>query len=146
MEDLHHARLRAVMCFSMSCSLSIWYKGSNPKLTDSETKQSVEMGRLHLLCYGALASEALAKGQLLYKVRPKHHYFVHLLDEVNLWKSNPLGQSNFIDEDNMKHLRGLSLGCHPTTVRRAWGKRYVLKQVLLWRRLQLQGHKPKAKR
>lgn len=133
--------MMATMCFSISCSLSIWNKGGHPKLTESEAKLSAEMGRLHLLCYGALSSEAEAKGQLLFKVRPKHHYFIHLLDELTRWKSNPMGQSNFVDEDSMKHLRGLSLGCHASTVRRSWGKRYVLKQVLLWRRLQLDRRK-----
>ena len=93
------------------------------------------LGRSHLVCYAALAAGALAQHQLLYKVRPKCHYFEHALDECALWGNNPLSQSSFLDEDNMKSLRNLAVKCHPRTVKVTWARRYILKKVLLWHKL-----------
>ena len=127
------------MCFAMSCCLSIWYKGSVLRLKENEKTKSVEMGRLFLRCYGALAADAQASQELLWKLRPKLHYFEHCLDECLLKGSNPLQQSNFIDEDSMKHLRGVAMSCHPSTVKVTWARRYLLKQVLLYRRMKSIG-------
>ena len=87
--------------------------------------------------YATLSSAALRDCVLLYKLRPKHHYFEHCLDECSLTAHNPLQQSCFVDEDAMKHLRGVAMSCHPSTVRVTWGRRFLLKQILLRRRLKL---------
>lgn len=138
-EDVYRAQVRATMCFAMSCCLSIWYKGSVSRLKENEKTKSVEMGRLFLRCYRALAADAQASQELLWKLRPKLHYFEHCLDECLLKGSNPLQQSNFIDEDSMKHLRGVAMSCHPSTVKVTWARRYLLKQVLLYRRMKSIG-------
>lgn len=77
----------------------------------------------------------MAAGKMLYKLRPKMHYMEHLLDEVEQWGGNPLQLANFTDEDHMKSLRSLALGCRPKKVKTSWAWRYVLKRVLRWRRL-----------
>ena len=123
------------MCWCLSACLSIWSKGKKPKLSQQEKEKSVWLGRSHLVCYAALAAGALAQHQLLYKVRPKCHYFEHALDECALWGNNPLSQSSFLDEDNMKSLRNLAVKCHPRTVKVTWARRYILKKVLLWHKL-----------
>lgn len=133
---IYHAQLRASMCFSLSACLSIWTKGCRPSLSDQERSVSVAMGRLFLEMYAALSLEAQIDQKLLFKVRPKHHYMRHLLDQTEISGRNPLALSNFTDEDHMKHLRGISLGCHPLTVTTTWARRYILKQTLLWQRLQ----------
>ncbi|CAK9025019.1 unnamed protein product [Durusdinium trenchii] len=133
--DIYHSQLRASMCWCLSACLSIWSKGKKPKLSQQEKEKSVWLGRSHLVCYAALAAGALAQHQLLYKVRPKCHYFEHALDECALWGNNPLSQSSFLDEDNMKSLRNLAVKCHPRTVKVTWARRYILKKVLLWHKL-----------
>ena len=86
--DLYQAQLRATMCFSMSACLSIWHRGGRPVLQEAE-----KVLRLHLQTYGALASDAQRAGLLLLKVRPKHHYLSHLLDQLELWGRNPVAKA-----------------------------------------------------
>ena len=138
-EELVHAQVRASMCWALSTAVSIWSRGSRPYLTPEEADRSTELGRIYIKLYSWLASEALARGQLLWKLRPKYHYMQHMLDEVERTHANPMSQSNFLDEDHMKRLRGATVYCHPGTVKLTWARRYVLKRVLTWRRLQLTG-------
>jgi hypothetical protein len=134
-EDHCHAQLRATMVWNLSAALSIWYQGPRPKLTQEQAEESVRLARVHLWCYAKLAEKALASKRLLYKVRPKHHYWEHMLDEVERLHANPMAQSNFIDEDNMKVLKNVSLACHARTVKTTWARRYVLKKAMCWLRL-----------
>lgn len=123
------------MVWNLSEALSIWYRGPRPTLTREQAERSAECGRKHLRCYAKLAAEALDAERFLYKLRPKHHYMEHLLDEVKRLHRNPMSQSNFCDEDNMKILKGVSAACHPKTVLRTWARRYVLKKTIFWHRL-----------
>lgn len=91
-------------------------------------------GSLFNSCYTELARDALQKKQLLWKIRPKHHYWVHLLDYMSKSAINPMATSNFLDEDMMKAMRGVSKACHPKTVKVAWARRYLLKKILSWSR------------
>ena len=132
---IFESQLRAVMCFSLSAALSIWSKGERPHLSHAEAAESSWLGCLHLVRYQALASRALTRGEFLWRVRPKHHYIAHLLDETRRWKLNPMAASTFLDEDHMKQLRGVSSACHPKTMLKAWARRYILKRSLLWQRM-----------
>ena len=134
-EDLCHAQLRATMAWCLSGALSLWYQGPRPTLTQEQAERSAWLGRRHLRCYAKLALGALESKRLLYKLRPKHHYMEHLLDEVERLHRNPMAQSNFIDEDNMKILKLVSLACHPRTVKTTWARRYILKKAMCWLRL-----------
>ena len=79
--------------------------------------------------------------KLLWKIRPKHHYWVELLDYMYRSSLNPMSTSNFLDEDMMKAMRGVAKACHPKTVKHAWARRYLLKKVIAWS----QGGKKKAR-
>ena len=97
-------------------------------LTAEQAGKSVELGRVHLQVYNALAAEALQEGRLLWKLRPKSHYMHHLLDEVERCHTNPMGLSNFLDEDHMQYLRGVAIRCHPSTARTSWARRRIAKR------------------
>ena len=87
-------------------------------------------GRLRVSAYAALATEALRQQRrLLWKVRPKLHY-LHLSDVTKDGRGNPMSLSNFLDEENVKHLRAVALACSPMTSKVAWARRYILKRVL----------------
>ena len=131
---LYHFQLMATLCISMSSTISIWSKGQRPHLTLQEKELSFFCGSLFNSCYTALARDALQKRQLLWKIRPKHHYWVHLLDYMYKSAINPMATSNFLDEDMMKAMRGVSKACHPKTVKVAWARRYLLKKILSWSR------------
>ena len=64
----------------------------------------------------SLASASLDKPPLLWKLRPKLHYLQHLHDETLSWL-NSVHVANFLDEDNMKTLRGL---CTPVARELFW--------------------------
>ena len=131
-EDIYHARLVATLAFALSCCVSIWSKGQKPMLSEEEKQQSYSLGALFCVCYSALAREALTTRKPLWKIRPKHHYWVHLLDYMYKSSLNPMSTSNFLDEDMMKAMRGVAKACHPKTVKHAWAKRYLLKKVIAW--------------
>ena len=128
-------QIRNCMLWSLSACLSIWYQGGRPFLTAAETAESVELGRLHLICYQMLASIALQQGRLLYHLRPKFHYMDHLLQHTESTRQNPVQYGNWIDEDQMKSMRQVAMACHASTMLTGWSKRYVLKKTLLWDRL-----------
>lgn len=133
--DICHAQLRATMVWCLSAALSIWYRGPRPMLSQQQAEYSAWLGRAHLRCYAKLAVEALNSNRLLYKLRPKHHYFEHLLDETFRLHRNPIHQANFVDEDLMKMLKNVSISCHPRTAKLTWGRRYVLKKAMTWLKL-----------
>lgn len=131
-ETIYHARLVAVLCFSLSSVISIWSQGQRPHLTESQRNQSFFLGNLFCSCYSALARNAFDRKLPLYRIRPKHHYWVHLLDYMHVSSVNPMATSNFLDEDMMKAMRGVAKACHPKTVKVSWSKRYILKRVISW--------------
>lgn len=131
-EDIYHARLVATLAIAMSSCLSIWSTGHKPMLSVQERNHSFALGNIFCTCYSALAREALNQKQLLWKIRPKHHYWVELLDYMYRSSLNPMSTSNFLDEDMMKAMRGVAKACHPKTVKHAWARRYLLKKVIAW--------------
>ena len=133
-EAMFHAQVRASMCFSLSNMLSIWSKGKRPFMGQQSQDSSRYLGNLFFACYTWLAGEALQNRELLWKLRPKHHYFVHLVDHAVQTGLNPMHMSNFLDEDMMKAMRGVAKACHAKSVKVSWARRYVLKKVLSWKR------------
>ncbi|CAE7217057.1 unnamed protein product [Symbiodinium sp. KB8] len=65
---------------------------------------STALFKLHLDAYQFLALDSLAKGRLLWHLRPKFHYSDHLLQWSKSSKMNPQAVSNFMDEDHMKFM------------------------------------------
>ena len=84
-----------------------------------------------LLNYQILADRALQQQRLLWKMRPQLHYLSHLISETLATNLNPVHMSNFLDEDNMKCLRGVAHPCHPGKVLTSWAKRYLPQEVPL---------------
>lgn len=123
------------MLWTLSAALSLWYKGGRPFLTEAEVLESTALCRFHMVSYQHLASMNLEEGKLLYKIRPTGHYFDHLITRTAITHANPISFANFVDEDQMKSLRGVVQGCHFNTMLTQWAKRYTLKKVLLWDRL-----------
>ena len=137
-EELFRVQVIGAMCWSLGLCLSTWYKGSRPFLSEPEATQSVRLGKLHLTCYQWLAHDALDQSRLLWYIRPKTHYFMHLLRETSRSRVNPMQLSNFLDQDHMKQLRSISLSRHPRTFLVTWARRYVLKRLMVWHRIRSQ--------
>ena len=93
--------------------------------------------RLHSASYQWLAAHCLTERRLLYKIRPKTHYFCHMIDTFEKTEICLMHMSTFGDEDFMGKVRGICQGCHGGTYMVAWARRYALKRALLWREIKL---------
>lgn len=73
-------------------------------MTDSERSTAVVTGRLFVRSYISLAYESLQSGDYLFKVRPKMHYLLHIIDDIGLpgHSRNPFSDATFVDEDFVK--------------------------------------------
>ena len=129
------AQVRAVCCWSLDVALSAWNLNQKVRMHDSHVKQTTWLCRLHLACYQWLGVQCLNQSRLLYKVRPKTHYFVHMLDHHETSKLCLMFLSTFGDEDYMGKVRGICRACHGMTYMKSWARRYILKRALQWREL-----------
>ena len=81
-----HAQVRAVCCWSLDVALSIFNLIARVKMATQAVCETTWLCRLHAVCYQWLACECLAQRRLLYKIRPKTHYFLHMIDHQELTK------------------------------------------------------------
>lgn len=98
----------------------------------SIVKQTVWLCRMHSACYQWLGARCIVQKRLLYKVRPKTHYFTHMVDHCEETALCLLHLSTFGDEDFMGKVRRIAQSCHGQTYMHAWARRYVLKRAMQW--------------
>ncbi|CAE7550494.1 SLC24A2 [Symbiodinium sp. CCMP2592] len=134
-DTVHWSRCRATMVWCLDAALSVGGTGSKPFLKPEEIIEAQWCFDTFLLSYAHAAARFHRKGLCLYKLRPKMHYTQHLVDELPCHKLNFYHAAIFLDEDHMKFLKIVSAGCHVTSQPRTWARRYLTKQVFLWRRL-----------
>ena len=144
-ESTFYIQARSCMLWSLSTALSIWSKGQRPFLTRAQAQQSTELAKLHMRCYQYIAHVNLQAQLLRYHVRPKSHYFMHLAEHCQETLANPMSFANFVDEDQMKSLRGIIQSCHHSTLMQTWARKYILKKSLLWQRIAKDNRPPKSK-
>ena len=90
-------------------------------LTPDECNTAYATGMLFVRTYISLARESLSgsKPELLFKTRPKLHYLVHLIEDLQLGSKscirNPYYDSTFVDEDWIKHVLTLKKRMHAKT-------------------------------
>ena len=131
-EQALHARVRAICCWSLDVALSTFNLNQQIKMEACVAAEVTWLCRLHAACYQWLAMECIAQRRLLYKVRPKSHYFGHMVDHFAQTCLCLLHLSTFGDEDFMGKIRKVAQACHGATYMHAWAKRYVLKRSLQW--------------
>jgi hypothetical protein len=83
------------------------------------------MGMQFLQEYSRLASLALARGEAAYKLRPKFHYFAHLVFELPYKRENPRRYDLFGAEDFIGKMKSLAKTCDRRTVMRRIADRYA---------------------
>lgn len=130
-----HAQIRAVCCWSLDVALTIWSLNKKVVTEESVVRESTWLCRLHCATYQWLASACMAQRRLLYKIRPKTHYFIHMVDHHDESRHCPMFLSTFGDEDFMHKVRGICCACHGRTYTTTWARRYSLKRSLQWRQI-----------
>ena len=126
------AKVRAVCCWTLDTALSIFNMNKKIKMRVPVVRQTTWLCRLHSACHQWLGSRCMSQRRLLYKVRPKTHYFTHMVDHHEETCLCLLHLSTFGDEDFMGKIRKVAQSCHGKTYMHAWARRYVLKRALQW--------------
>lgn len=129
------ADVRAVCCWTLDVALSIFNQNTYIKMHAGVVKEVTWLCRLHSACYQYLGVQCLSQRRLLYKIRPKTHYFTHMLDHYESSGLCLMHLSTFGDEDFMGKIRRVAQSCHGHTYMHAWAKRYALKRALQWSEL-----------
>ena len=134
-QQIHWARRRAAAVWCLDAGLSLYGEGSRPHLQKERQKEAHYLMKGFLRMYAYLAQVCLVKRTAWYKLRPKHHYFDHLLDECEFNLLNPIQMANFSDEDHMKYMKSVAAGCHAAAQSRTWARRWIVKKTFQWKRL-----------
>ncbi len=120
-----HGRLRANAAWNMNEFLSILE--ASPLLMSSEQcEQAHRAAYMYLLSWQQLAYNAAQSGKFLYKIRPKHHYLCHIVDEMLKTKVNPLRESCLPNEAYLGKVKRLTRQCHGGNAMLRFLQRYLL--------------------
>ena len=84
-------------------------------LSPMEDEQRKTIGKYFLQLYVRLARKALDDGQRLFRVRPKFHLLLHLLEDKRPSKQNPAHCSCWMDEDYIKKVMRVKKLTHRRT-------------------------------
>ena len=128
-----HAKVRSICCWALDVVLSTFSKNQDVVMQSAVAAEVAWLARLHSACYQWLAVQCLHQQRCLYKVRPKTHYFVHLMDTFAQNCICLMHLSTFGDEDFMGKIRGVAQAAHGSTYMSTWARRYALKRALQWR-------------
>ena len=103
-------------------------------LTSEEAVQIRASGRIFPLLYQSLAEQAEASGACLWKVRPKLHYFAHVVEDVWTSRENPGRLDTFDWESFVGKIKKIASKTHRATVSKRTLQRYLLFLACRWHR------------
>ena len=127
-------KVRALSCWAFSTTLQLWSSSCRSSVLLPQPDESVWCGRCAAACYEWLARRAVLDGRCLFRVKPKLHYMLHLLDWTQTTGLNPERMSNFLDEDYMQKVQSVISSCHGATWFTTWAKRYLVKVGMRWKK------------
>lgn len=128
-----HAKVRGICCWALCVALSLWSQNEDVVMPCDQVRSACWLARLHAVAYQWLAAECYQSRRLLYKIRPKGHYFQHMVDHHEATKLSLVHLSTFQDEDFMGKARGICRASHGATFQLGWARRYALKRALQWK-------------
>ena len=131
-EQRTNAKVRAVCCWTLDTAISLFNTNKKLKMKPWVVQQTTWLCRLHSATYQWLSARCLSQKRLLYKIRPKTHYFTHMIDHHQETGLCLLHLSTFGDEDFMGKVRQICQACHGSTYMQSWAKRYLLKRAVQW--------------
>ena len=101
-------------------------------LKDDEAVAQYEMGYLFLESLQALSANAQSTHERIWKIRPKHHYLCHTIDDMLEERLNVKYHANWMDEDFIGKLARLGRQCNRTHLSERILQRYLLFVTQLW--------------
>jgi hypothetical protein len=115
-------------------------------MSDAAAEQAQKCGELFLLHWTSLAAKAGNDNRAGYKLRPKLHYFAHLIEELTHTYENPRRQELSLAEDFIGKMKRIGKKCHRKKVSIEAVKRRLLVHASRWNgagdkiRTAVQGH------
>ena len=101
-------------------------------LSTSDAHEACEAGELYLQMYLWLSCEALGRGVLRFKVRPKFHAFHHQCLRLKLSNLNPRFVSCWADEDYVGRITRASKRSHASAMWTSTLQRYLVLCAAQW--------------
>lgn len=132
-EDRRHTRLRHVCQWSMAEFVRIMDE-NGLMLTTEQAELLDRRASVFLSTYQALATAAASQKQFLYKMRPKLHYFVHMVAFTKQSLLNPTRLGCWSDETYLHFVKKIAGKCHGLTMMRTSLLRYFIHLGLKWDR------------
>ena len=96
-------------------------------LTDDQALRARCAGRDTLLLYQRLAEDSYSRSERMWKLRPKMHYFMHIIESLPTTFENPARADAFAWEDFMGRIKRIAAKTH----RRSASLRVVQRWLLL---------------
>ena len=94
-------------------------------LSLEQAEEISDHGLSFLRQYSYLVQRSLRKREMMYKVRPKLHFFHHLMFEIRARRYNVCKTQTFAGEDFMGKMKSLGRKCHRTSISKRALQRYV---------------------
>ena len=126
-----HSMMRSTCCWALA-EFCFILDGASLVLKPSEVRRAQRAGLLFLQAYQYLSAEALRNQRRLWKIKPKMHYFCHIVDTLGDLP-NPRHVECFTDESYLGKVKNLGQKCHGTTISKRILQRYILYLAVRWR-------------
>ena len=117
--------LLATTCFFLQRAIEI-QDSAGLILRDEEAAEYASCLQKHLRSYVELAGYHYDHNKMLYKIRHKSHYLVHVRAEVLTYKINQRLYHTWEDESFLGKLKAIAVRCHGKTVTFRIYQRYLL--------------------
>jgi hypothetical protein len=109
-------------------------------LDGSQVKRATHAANVYLYSYAFLAHAAIVDGKKLWKLRPKHHYFQHMMLRLALDHQNPCRQLQCgCEETFMGIIKRIGKACHGSSVYLRTMQRYLMYVSLRWHKRRSTG-------
>ena len=79
-----------------------------------------------------LAKRAREQAQAMWHIRPKHHAFEHIKDDMEVWDANPLRLHCMAPETFMGRVKLVGKQCHGKSSLQRIPERFVLAYSVRW--------------
>ena len=128
----NHSHLRAACAYGLA-DFHYTLDQHGDVLSHAAAKRAVQSAYVFINAYQQLAADALSARKCLWKLRPKAHYFVHMVDKIQASRRNPRSFQCYGDEDLMGCFTKISSATHGRTVMLRSLQRYLMLVGQRWR-------------
>jgi hypothetical protein len=125
-----HSRVRTTCCWALA-EFCFVLDGASLILKPCEVRRARRAGSLFLCSYQYMSAEALRNQIRLWKIKPKMHYFCHVLDSLGDLP-NPRHVECFTDESYLGKVKALGQKCHGATISKRILQRYIIYLAIRW--------------